>query len=271
LPGDVIAGHGGMILENNISKIILNIKYYLAGPAAYFPYFSIACHVFGCGYDKIHLILYIIILSLVILGMIHNWKDDYLYIIYIIFNVIVLIIFPGRDKRLIMPIFPLFLYFLFAGLLKISLSFALSKKYNCEKVSAVYIIAVGITLVSLADISHATYKNIMFNRTEVMDGPYAPDSEEMLNWVRGNTEEDDAIIFFRPRVMSLYTGRKSFVMNRENFTPEMAFNTEAKYVVISKKKYTDYDLTFEDFQGRLDCEFENDSFFICDLRNSSDR
>jgi hypothetical protein len=268
LSGDVIAGHGGLILQNDFSKIIINIKYYLAGPAIYFPYFTIACHVLGCGYDKIHLILYSLILALAVLGMIHNWKNDYFYIIYILFNILLLIIFPARDKRLLMPIFPFLLYFIFAGFSKISLSFALSRKYNFENINAVYIFAIGIMLVSLADISHATYKNILFNRTEVVDGPYTAESIEMFNWITENTKEDDAIIFFKPRVMSLYTGRKSFVMNRENFTPDMAFNTEAKYVVINKNKYIDYDLTFQDFQGTLDCEFENRAFFICDLNKS---
>lgn len=270
-PGDVISGHGGLILTTNISRIILNIKYYICGFAIYLPYFSVTYNVFGFGYDKIHLILYSIILAVVILGIIHNRKDGYLYILYIIFNLIILIIFPARDKRFLMPIFPFFLYFLFAGFSKISLSFALSKKYNFEKVNAVYIFAIGLMLVSLANISHATYKNIVFNRTEVMDGPYSPDSIEMFNYIKENTEKDDAIIFFKPRVMSLYTDRKSLVMNRENFTPDMAFNTDAKYVVINKTKYIDYDLTFQDFQGKLDCEFENKSFYICDLMKSKSR
>ena len=271
LSGDVISGHGGMILGNNLSKVILNVKYYLAGLSIYFPYFSVACHVLGCGYDKIHIILYSIILSMAVLGMIHNRKDDYLYILYILFNISLLIIFPGRDKRLLMPLFPFLLYFIFTGFSKISLSFALSKKYNFEKVNAVHIFAIGIMLVSLADITHATYKNIVFNRTEVIDGPYAPDSKEMFNWIKENTEKDDAIIFFKPRVMSLYTERKSFVMNSENFTPDMAFNTEAKYVVINKTKYILYDLSFQDFQGKLVCEFENGSFYICDLNKSKIR
>jgi hypothetical protein len=266
--GDVISGHGGMILGNSISKLFLNIKYYLAGLAIYFPYFNVACHVLGCGYDKIHLILYVIILALTALGMIHRKKDDYLFILYILINITLLVIFPARDKRLLMPVFPFLLYFFFIGLSKVSFSFALSKKYYFVKVNAVYIIALGLMLVSLADITHATYKNMVFNRTEVIDGPYAPESQEMFNFIKSNTDKDDAIIFFKPRVMSLYANRKSFVMNSENFTPDMAFNTDAKYVVINKTKYIIYDLTLQDFQGKIDCEFENNSFYICDLKKS---
>ncbi len=266
LPGDAISGHSGLILGNNISKIILNIKYYIIGFASYLPYFSVTFNFFGLGYDKIHLILYSIILSLVVLGVIHNIKDDYLFVLYILFNLIILIIFPGRDKRLLIPLFPFFIYFLLTGFSKISLSFALTKKYHVEKVNAVYVFAIGLTLISLVNISHATYKNIVFNRTEVINGPYSPDSIEMLNYIKENTKEDDAIIFHKPRAMFLYADRKSFAMSRENFTPDMAFNSGAKYVVINKIKYIDFDLTFQDFQGKLDCEFENNSFFICNLK-----
>jgi hypothetical protein len=268
LPGDIISGHGGMILGNNISKVILNIKYYICGFAIYLPYFSVTYNVYGFGYDKIHLILYSIILSIAVLGMIHKTKDDYLYILYILFNIIILIIFPGRDKRLLMPLFPFFIYFLLAGFSKISLSFALSKKYNFKTVNAVYIFAIGLMLISLVNISHATYKNIVFNRTEVVDGPYSPDSIEMFNYIKENTEENDAIIFHKPRVMSLYTDRKSFAMGNQNFTPDMAFNSDAKYIVLSKIKFIDYDLSLQDFQGGLDCEFENNSFFLCDLKKN---
>jgi hypothetical protein len=266
LPGDVITGHGRMILGNSISTIFLNIKYYLCGFAIYLPYFSVTYNVFGFGYDKIHLILYTVILSMTALGMIHKIKDDYVYILYMLFNIIVLIIFPGRDKRLLMPLFPFFIYFLLAGFSKISLSFALSRKYNFEKVNAAHIFAVGLILTSFLYISHETYKTIIFNRTEVIDGPYTPDSIELFNYIKENTKKDDAIIFHKPRALSLYTGRKSFAISHFDFTPDKAYNSDAKYIVISKTKYTDFDIRYEDFQGGLACEFENKSFLLCDLK-----
>ncbi len=269
LPGDAISGHGELILGNSISKIIVNIKYYLIGFANFFPYFSVKYSVFGLGYDKIHLILYIVILSIVVLGVTKNVKDDYLYIFYILFNLIILIIFPGRDKRFLMPLFPFFIYFLLQGFSRIYLSFELSKKYKFKAVNAVYIFAIGLMLVSLARVSFLTYKNIIFNKTEVIEGPYSPDSIEMFNYIKENTNEDDAIIFYKPRAMFLYTDRKSFAMSHFSITPEQAFDSDAQYVAISKKKYTDYDIRFEDFLGKLDCEFENNSFFLCNLKKTS--
>ena len=168
------------------------------------------------------------------IGMIHKIKDDYVYILYMLFNMIVLIIFPGRDKRLLMPLFPFFIYFLLAGFSRISMSFSLSSRHKFENLNAAYIFAIGLILTSFLYISHETYKNIIFNRSEVIDGPYSPDSIELFNYIEKNTKPDDAIIFHKPRALSLYTGRKSFAISHVNFTPDKAYNSDAKYIVISK-------------------------------------
>ena len=57
-------------------------------------------------------------------------------------------------------------------------------------------------------------------------------------------------------------------MDHFTFSPEKAYSTDAKYVVINKTKYTDFDLRLEDFQGKLKCEFENNSFLLCDFRKN---
>jgi hypothetical protein len=255
--------------EIRLSSIIMNIKYYSVLPARYFPYLFVQYSVFGLGYDKIHLILYLIMLFLVVLGMIRNRKDDYIYIVYILFNLILVIIFPSRASWYIMPIFPFFIYFLFAGLKAITLSLDLSNKVRFTNVNAAYLFCIALTLISLLYMLHTAYKSIIFNKSgQVLNGPYSPDSIELFNYIKKNTDKDDAIIFHKPRAMTLYTDRKSFALNRLTFTPEIAYNSDAKYVAIAKEKYTDFDLRIEDFLGELQCEFENKSFFLCDLKKN---
>jgi hypothetical protein len=258
--------------EISLSKIIFNIKYYIVLPARYFPYLFVEYSVFGLGYDKIHLILYLIMLFLVVFGMIRNRKHDYIYILYVLFNLILVIIFPPRAPWYIMPIFPFFIYFLFAGLKGISLSLDLSDKVSFTNINAAYLFFIGLILISLVYMSHTAYKSIIFNKSgQVVDGPYSPDSIEMLNYIKKNTNKDNVIIFHKPRAMTLYTDRKSFALDHFTFIPETAYNSDAKYVVIAKKKYTDFDLRIDDFQGKLECEFENNSFFLCDLTKNRNR
>ena len=123
-------------------------------------------------------------------------------------------------------------------------------------------------MTSILNISHETYKNIIFNRTEVIDGPYRPDSIQLFNYIKENTNKDDALIFHKPRAMILYTDRKSFAMRSQNFTPDKAFKSGADYIVINKTQYLPFNLTIQDFKGKLNCEFENDSFMLCALRKA---
>jgi hypothetical protein len=268
--GESITGHSAKLFnEIRPGSIFFNIKYYTIVPARYFPYLFVKYNVFGLGYDKIHLIVYTVILLLVFYGMIQNRKEDYIYILYILFNIMLVIFFPPRAPQYIMPIFPFFVYFLFAGLKGISLSFDLSGKCRFANINASYLFGIALILVSLLYVSHNAYKSIIFNKTGgVIDGPYSPDSIEMFNYIKEHTGTDDAIIFHKPRAMILYTDRKSFAMDRFSFTPDKAYNSDARYVAISKKKYTDFDLRMEDFQGKLKCEFENSSFYLCDLRQT---
>jgi hypothetical protein len=266
--GESITGHSEKLInEIRFSSIIFNIKYYTIVPARYLPYMFVRYNVFGLGYDKIHLILYTAILLLVFYGMIRKRREDFIFILYILFNILLVIIFPPRAPQYIMPIFPFFIYFLFEGLKGISLSFDLFDKFKSVNINAAYLFGIGLILVSFLYVSHSAYKSIIFNKTGgVIDGPYTTESIELFDYIKKNTKKNDAIIFHKPRAMILYTDRRSFAFDRFTFTPETAYNSDAKYVVISKKKYTDFDLRLEDFEGSLDCEFENKSFHLCALK-----
>jgi len=271
LPSESISGDSERTFNYNISNLIFNIKYHAIAPAGFFPYFDVKFNAFGLGYDKIHLVLYTAIFLFVVYGIVKNIKDDYLYVIYFLLNLTVFIIITGRDQRFFMPLFPFFMYFLFLGLSNISVSYTLSDKYNFAPINAVYLVGTGLLVISLLSVSHTTYKNIIFNKTEVIEGPYSPDSIELFNYINEHTKKDDSIIFHKPRAMVLYTDRKSFAMGNQNFTPDKAFNSDAKYIAINKTKYLSYDLTLQDFQGKLDCEFENKSFLLCDLKKNLNR
>ena len=42
-----------------------------------------------------------------------------------------------------------------------------------------------------------------------IQGPYSEDSVELFQYIQKNTKEDSIVLFFKPRVMTLYTGRYS--------------------------------------------------------------
>ena len=51
------------------------------------------------------------------------------------------------------------------------------------------------------------------NIKEVMEGPETKNARQMFEFIRTKTKKDDVVVFFKPRVMNLYTGRRSCIVN----------------------------------------------------------
>lgn len=254
----------------NTTTIIKNIIYYIALPSRFFPFLHLNVSYSYFDFNKFSLLFYSSMLILVIFGAILRFKKDYLFIFYLLINLTILIFWPHRQGfRFIMHIFPFFLYFLFIGLSRTKLWINISEKLKPLKVNIAILFGAGLVLLSVAYFSYDTYQKIIFNRINVVEGPYSPDSIELFSYVKKNTTEDDTIIFLKPRALHLFTGRRSFAVNRLISTPDNVLNSSASYIVFNKKPYHPADLLIEDFQGNLQCEFENNTFILCDLRKNS--
>jgi hypothetical protein len=248
------------------STILLNIKYYFFLFSRFFPFLNLNVSAYVWHFDKFSLLIYLMMMSIVIFGLIRNIKKNYLYTVFCLLSLSFLLIFPHRQGgRFIIQLFPFFLYFLFLGLSKINILIEISEKRKPFIFRAVTVFGVALLLVSFFYISRACYQGFK-NRSQVIDGPYSADSVELFNYIKQNTKKDDAVIFFKPRVLMLYTDRNSFAINRHNFSFDMAFNSPARYIAFSKKIYTSSDLRIQDFPEHLYCEFENNTFLLCDLR-----
>jgi hypothetical protein len=265
LPGGGDATYLDILLNKNFGKILSDILYLTVLPSRSFPFLFINMNAYGLSYNKFSLVLYSIILLLVIFGMIKNAKKDYMYIFYAFFTFLVLLTFSQRQGfRLIIPIFPFFLYFLIIGLSKVNLSFTISDKYNSFKINADSVFSCALILISLFYISHASYQNITFNKTNVIEGPYTPDSIGLFNFIKTNTKENDAIIFNKPRVVSLYTNRKSAYIRQA----DDILNSNANYIAFNKKNIA-FSIKARYLRENLDCVFENETFLLCSLNKTS--
>ena len=49
-----------------------------------------------------------------------------------------------------------------------------------------------------------------------IDGPHTPESREMLEYVASQSEEEDVVVFFKPRALNLLTGRRSIMISRSD-------------------------------------------------------
>ena len=87
----------------------------------------------------------------------------------------------------------------------------IAKKMSLRKLvcyAPVIIIILAFALVS----ARSVHSNINNNRVTGV-GPYTSTAEEMFSFIRENTNNQSTMIFFKPRVMRMMTGRRSILIN----------------------------------------------------------
>ncbi len=109
--------------------------------------------------------------------------------------------------RFILPILPFLLHFVLEGIRTTGdqLPEARRRVFNgvvgmCGALSILFPLATSASKIA---------KNLHHHRA-APQGPYSPDAEEMFAFISSHTKPDDKIIFSKPRLMRLRTGRRSF-------------------------------------------------------------
>lgn len=250
----------------SIKGIISNIYYYLILPSDFF------------GFLAASKVLYGITIPFAVLGIIKNIKRDYLYLVYMIFTITLFIFWPGRQGlRFIFSVLPFYIYFLFVGLSKISISEFIPVKYNPLNWNLIHIFCIVIILGSCAGIFYINchYSNQLYffnDEPNVMEGPYTEESIEMFNYISTNTLNDDVIIFRKPRVMTLYTNRRAILVT--GF--DQIISSNATYIVtgckelLSAYKPLIEPSVIQDHEESFKLVFQNDDYKVYRIvRNSS--
>ena len=213
-------------------------------------YAKLLGHFFSTLIPKSGKIIYLITIPFVILGLLEKIKKDYLYIAFSIFTVCLYILAPGRDGlRYLFPIIPFYLYFLFSGINKIS--FILSNKNI--KIDTGLMAGIPLILLFFLTISVNIYRQYNL-KDNIIPGPYQKDSVELFNYILLNTNKDSIVIFDRPRVITLYTNRKSARITNFDKIKESG----ADYVVC--RKNSQVDLEMQKFAQRVNKIFINNTF-----------
>lgn len=255
----------------SLSRIIFDIKYYFFLPSRFFPFLFLNLQGYGFEYNKFSLVIYAVMLLFLFIGILKNVKEDYLFFLYMLITMPVIMFFSSRQGlRLLIPILPFFLYFLFKGLSKISLSFEIFDNRNPFKLGIVHLFSAGLIIISFVYTVHSAYQNITFNKTNVIAGPYSDDSVKLFNYIKANTNKNEAVIFYKPRTMFLFAERKSFALNKSTFSFDQLLNSRARYVACDKKE-NPYKLSPEDLRKNFNCPYENDTFIFCSLGNNSNK
>lgn len=130
--------------------------------------------------------------------------------------------------RYLIPIFPIFLYYTF---LAIQWLVSLWRKQYAGGIALAWFLATFVLF-------SAQLNNIPY--TPIEKGVYNPQTLEMFDFIRNNTQPDDTMVFARPRVMSLFTGRVSAAYPNQHHQTVEELN--AYFEAIEGDYYIDMDL-----------------------------
>jgi hypothetical protein len=252
------------LLSNlSVREAITNIHSYIVVPADFFGPFTLSAVVYG------------ITLPFAALGVIKNFKADYLYLIFPGITLALLVPYPyPQGIRCSYAFFPFYIYFTLAGL-TVSVDGLVNSKYLRFKgilIGAFGLFLIGVSAMALASVQFRSglradkpgvsgiYAPEVSESGEAVEGPYTGDGQAMLKYIETETSRDDVIIFTMPRVITLYTDRPAAAV--VGFDRVIAAG--AKYVVRSKKlpDGCHIDSLVREHGGNLELVFENKGFAI---------
>lgn len=195
-----------------------------------------------------------VILVVSYIGMVRSWRNDRVMVLFLLLLQVLILVWPHQSMRYLFVQLPFMLYFMMQGLEGIGFSIRIwNHGLSLAKAFMVFLL-IGFSVDTVRILpSH-------FFGSQFVEGPETPDSKRMFEYIRNETDVNSSIVFFKPRVMSLYTQRKSFLINDR---PDK-IREEGDYLVIHKLM-RDYDqLGSIDFLLRdwLKVCYENKTFVI---------
>ncbi len=168
-------------------------------------------------------------------------RRDFHWMVYVFSFFGFLLIWPFRSYRFILPVYPFFYYFVFNGV-RVILQ---DKEYKKE------IFLLVCILMSIQSMIFACFAFFKLDSNQA----YTPDAVEVYTWIENNTEEEELIVFFKPRVLRLFTQRNAF-----------SFRDKEKM----KSSGADYYLEWKrngkiPLDGKFNKKYENDSFVLYEI------
>ncbi|MBI3863119.1 MAG: hypothetical protein HY290_14610 [Planctomycetia bacterium] len=127
----------------------------------------------------------------------------------------VIVIWPSADGlRMILPLLPAFVFYLLLGIQSltsvaiVAFRSAKERRFAERKPTTQFAFAgsLGLLVFSLASFG-AAYSVADFG--PIPTGVETPAARDLFDFVRNHTRSDDVCLFFKPRALALYTGRRS--------------------------------------------------------------
>ena len=248
----------------HLKSLIFNIIYekdYLANFSdSFYHNFFILEQFFGGG--RYGQLIFDLSLFFVLIGILRNYRTFLPCIIFSVLYFIIVILATGmQGERYLMPILPFYILFFYLGLCNIDNLF----KNKGYKFRFFFVLIIFFLIVKTSIFSYREFNKV--SDFEINNSsPNTKASQEMFQFIIQNTNNHDIFVFRKPRVLSFFTNRNSFMADNIFFLDNSNYN----YLVLDKINI-DYQVNYDSlFQSIFNHKkvFENNYFYI--LQRSKD-
>lgn len=165
-----------------------------------------------------NLIIYLLSIPLLFFGLRKKWRNSTPILIYVVLTLALYILWPGRQGlRFLFPVLPFYLYFVFIGFIAIAhqryyFSIRVFRRISITK-TRIMSAVLGILILQS---SWQIYQSVLRERNGgLVHGPYSNEAIEMFAFVRQNVQQNEVVVFRKPRAMRLFTDRDSVVLFKD--------------------------------------------------------
>lgn len=169
-------------------------------------YFFVFIQFFGSSPPWTY-IYYILVAFFLIGAWMQRRIDQALVVFFALYSAVMLVWPEWQGIRFIFPLLPIFVYFAFQGM-RTAVG-VLPTKSRSPGNGMVYLFWLVIAGIFLFNSGLSAYTNLNDNRQ--INGPFDSYSDEVFAFIREETPPDSIIVFFKPRVMRLFTDRDSIM------------------------------------------------------------
>ena len=184
-----------------------------------------------------------------LIGLIKS-KQISLYLIFGILYVLTVIIFPGYQiLRYLIPLIPLYLYFIITGITQI-------KSLNLMRMVSL-LLMVGITTIYIRFYVSMIPK---YQNNRISDA----EAQEMIKFIVTNVNQEELVMCQRARAITLLTEKKTTSFPDGAYSERLENNinaNEVKYILLSEQDYSSFPKEYiEQNSGLFTKIFENENF-----------
>jgi hypothetical protein len=243
--------------EKLYATVLYNLEYYALQFMVFFG-------PWGGSWNFLPTILKGIILTFTLLGMIKSFfKRLELMDMIVILYLGILLIYPYREAGIhfLFPVMPFLLIYLVRGLNLVRIYPGIGPKAKAWFLG-------GLVLVSYLNM----FWYIIHNDHKTLPGPQEKASLEAFDYIRNNTEEHAVFIFAEPRVLALYTERRSLANAGDDNSTEIAqlIGSYKVSYILTQNEISDN--AIKDFINGEDClcerQWYNDKFVLYRLKGA---